>query len=134
MAIQAARALARYPGLAPIDAYGNGGFRFAGMSHRGSILCLPQAIEAWEPRSVDALAPRDFDSVLAARDQIDFVLLGTGDAHRMPPAAIRHMFAAAGLGLDVMATGAAARTYNILIAESRRVAAALIAVGDAPGA
>lgn len=123
----------RYPGVAPIDAYGNGGFRFAGMSHRGSILCLPDAIEAWEPSSVDELTPESFAAVFAVKDRIDFVLLGTGEAHRMPPADVRAAFAAAGLGLDVMGTGAAARTYNVLIAEGRRVAAGLIATGRAPG-
>jgi uncharacterized protein len=122
----------RYPGLAPIDAYGNGGFRFAGMSHRGSILCLPHAIEAWEPRSIEDLTPAAFAAVLAARDRIDFVLLGTGETHGMPPADVREALSAAGLGLDVMATGAAARTYNVLIAEGRRVAAALIATGLSP--
>lgn len=117
----------RYPGIAPIDAYGNGGFRFAGMSHRGSILCLPEAIEAWAPVSIDEATPTSFAAIFAAKDRIDFVLLGTGEAHRRPSAEVRAAFAAAGLGLDVMGTGAAARTYNILIAEGRRIAAALIA-------
>ena len=121
----------RYPGLAPIDAYGNGGFRFAGMSHRGSILCLPDGIEAWPPTSVEELTEASFAAVLAARSRIDFVLLGTGEAHRMPPPGVQKVLAAAGLGLDVMATGAAARTYNVLIGERRRVAAALIATGTA---
>jgi uncharacterized protein len=129
----APQSVPRYPGVAPIDAYGNGGFRFAGMSHRGSILCLPYAIEAWEPTSVDGLTPASFAPVFAAKDQIDFVLLGTGEMHRRPSADVRAAFSAAGLGLDVMGTGAAARTYNVLIAEGRRVAAALIATGRAPG-
>ena len=124
----------RYPGLAPIDAYGNGGFRFAGMSHRGSILCLPDCIEAWEATSVDELTPAGFEPILAARDRLDLVLLGTGDEHRLPPAAVRQAFSAVGLGLDVMSTGAAARTYNVLVAEGRRVAAALLATGHPPGA
>lgn len=123
----------RYPGLAPIDAYGNGGFRFAGMSHRGSIICLPDGIEAWDAASVDELTPESFSAVLARRGSLDLVLLGTGEAHRLPPVAARMAFQDAGLGLDVMATGAAARTYNVLVAEGRRVAAALIATGRAPG-
>lgn len=127
------RPVPRYPGLAPIEAYGNGGFRFAGMSHRGSILCLPHAIEAWEPASVDDLTPDNFAAVFSVRDRLDFVLLGTGEEHRMPPTDVRKAFSAFGLGLDVMATGAAARTYNVLISEGRRVAAALIATGTAPG-
>ncbi len=117
----------RYPGLASIEAYGNGGFRFAGMSHRGSILCLPDGIEAWNVADVTALTVASLDPVLARRDRIELLLLGTGVEHRAPPAAIRALLAESGLGLDVMTTGAAARTWNILIAEGRRVAAALIA-------
>jgi uncharacterized protein len=52
-------AAARYPYPAPIDAYGNGGFRFAGMSHRGSILCLPTGIHAWPVTTIDALTEED---------------------------------------------------------------------------
>lgn len=121
------RSAPRYPGIAPIDAYGNGGFRFAGMSHKGSIICLPDAIEAWEPIAVTDLVAASFSRVTAIKDRLDFVLLGTGAEHAMPAAAICELFAEHGLGLDVMATGAAARTYNVLIAEGRRVAAALIA-------
>jgi uncharacterized protein len=97
------------------------------MSHKGSILCLPDAIEEWAPRSVAEMTPASFASVLARRDELDFVLLGTGAGHLMPSAEVRSCFAGAHLGLDVMGTGAAARTYNILLAEGRRVAAALLA-------
>ena len=57
---------ARYPGRAPIDAYGNGGFRFAEMSHRGSILCLPSGIYAWSPTHPGELTPAAFAPALAA--------------------------------------------------------------------
>lgn len=124
----------RYPGLAPIDAYGNGGFRFAGMSHRGSIICLPDAIEAWEVVCVDDVTPASLAAVLAAHARLDIVLLGTGEQHRLPPPAVRQAFGDVGLGVDAMATGAAARTYNVLVGEGRRVAAALLAVGQAPPA
>jgi uncharacterized protein len=119
---------ARYPGRAPIDAYGNGGFRFAGMSHRGSILCTAGAIIALEGTTseeiaVDALAllKQDSDRPLA-------LLLGTGATHVFMPAALRERFAAADIALEPMTTGAAARTYNIMLAEQRPVAAALLAV------
>lgn len=118
---------ARYPGRAPIDAYGNGGFRFAGMSHRGSILCLPDAIVAWPPTDVDQLSPGCFADVLACTGRIGFLLLGTGARHSQPSPWVHEAFAHAGIGLDVMATGAAARTWNILLAEGRPVAAALMA-------
>jgi uncharacterized protein len=120
---------ARYPGRAPIDAYGNGGFRFADMSHRGSILCLPSGIHAWDATDPDTLSPVHFSTVFGEKDRIDFFLLGTGSRQVFPPAELRRMFIDAGIALEVMDTGAACRTYNILLAEQRQVAAGLIAVG-----
>ena len=121
--------MAHYPGRAPIDAYGNGGFRFADMSHRGSILCLPSGIHGWDPpASAGALTVQHLAAVLAEKSDIGFLLLGTGATQVFPSREIRIAFEAAGLGLEPMATGAAARTYNVLLAEHRRVAAALIAV------
>lgn len=117
---------ARYPGRAPIDSYGPAGFRFAGMSHKGSILCLTTAIVAWPPTDATLLRPEDFAAVLAERDDVDFVLLGTGSRHIVPPAAVSDAFRAAGLSFDVMATGPAARTFNIVLAEGRRAVAALL--------
>ena len=117
-----------FPGRAPIDAYGNGGFRFADMSHRGSLLLLPSGIYGWavaapEELTLDALAP-----VLAERGQFEFLLLGTGDLQVFPPLFICRAFEDADLGLEIMSTGAAARTYNLLLAEKRAVAAALMSV------
>src|SRR5262245_28255127 len=121
-------ASARYPGRAPIDAYGNGGFRFAGMSHRGSLLCLPSGIYSWEVCGIPALQSMHVQRVAAERAEIDLLLLGTGSEHAVPPSEVLEAIAEAGIGLEIMATGAACRTYNILLAEGRRVAAALIAV------
>ena len=117
-----------YPGQAPIDAYGDGGFRFAGMSHRGSLLLLPSGIHAWAATDAAILNMSDFAVLLAEREKIEFVLLGTGAGQVFPPLAVRRGFDDAGLGLDPMSTGSAARTYNVLLAEGRKVAAALIAV------
>ena len=124
---------ARFPGVAAIEAYGNGGFRFAGMSHKGSILCLPDGIEAWEPTAVAQVTAARVSRILDRREALDFVLLGTGEEHRVPCDEVRAAFASAGLALDIMATGAAARTYNVLLGEGRRVAAALIATGLVQG-
>lgn len=117
-----------YPGRAPIDAYGNGGFRFADMSHRGSILCLPSGVHGWEATDGAALKPDDFAAVLADAADIGFLLLGTGRVQVFPSPALRAAFAAAGIGLEPMSTGAACRTYNVMLAEGRPVAAALVAV------
>lgn len=119
---------ARYPYQAPIDAYGNGGFRFADMSHRGSILCLPTGIHAWDVPDATALTLADFASVLALANEVTFLLLGTGATQVWPLPDIRQAFAQSRIALEPMNTGAAARTYNVLLAEKRPVAAALIAV------
>jgi uncharacterized protein len=120
--------MARYPHPAPIEAYGNGGFRFAGMSHRGSILCLPSGIFDWSATDVSRLTPEDFNAVFSQREALSFLLLGCGRRTAFPPSDVGAAFASAGLGLEPMDTGAACRTYNVLLAEGRRVAAALIAV------
>jgi uncharacterized protein len=119
---------ARYPGQAPIDAYGNGGFRFAGMSHRGSILCLPGAIVAWDVADIGAISVESLAPVLAERGSIEFLLVGTGRGPARVPKAVSDALREAGIGLDAMDTGAACRTWNVLLAERRAVAAALIAV------
>ena len=116
------------PGAHPIDAYGAGGFSFAGMSHRGSILALPSGIRAWELRDasqIDAhsLAPL-FDEPAGA---VEHLLIGTGSNFVPLAPALRKALRARGIAGEPMATGAAARTYNILLGERRRVAAALIA-------
>lgn len=119
---------AHFPGRVPIDAYGNGGFRFADMSHRGSILCLPSGIHGWEPADPAALVAEDFDRVLAEAGGIDILLVGTGTDLRPLPAGLRAALREAGVTADPMSTGAAVRTYNVLLAEDRLVAAALVAV------
>ena len=117
------------PGRFPIDAYGNGGFRFADMSHRGSILVLPSGIHAWPVGSVAEITGGTLDPIFAESDALELLLLGTGLDVAAVPARLRERLREAGICVDVMQTGAAARTYNILLAENRRVGAALIAVG-----
>jgi uncharacterized protein len=119
---------AHYPGRAQIDAYGNGGFRFAGMSHRGSLLCLPSGIHGWKaplPADLDAesLAP-----VFAESDEIEILLVGTGRDLLPLPSEVRERCRTVGIVAEPMATGSAVRTFNVLLAERRAVAAALIAV------
>ena len=117
-----------HPGQVPVEGYGSGGFRFAGMSHRGSILCVPSGIAGWRPVSLDDIAAADFDAVLAESDRIDLLLIGMGPQMRLLPRALADMLQKAGIGFDPMDTGAACSTYNILLGERRPVAAALLAV------
>jgi uncharacterized protein len=120
---------AHFPGRAPIEAYGNGGFRFADMSHRGSILCLPSGIRGWLPADPGKLVPADFDAFVAEADEIEILLVGTGMDLKPLPGEIRAALRQKGISADPMSTGAAVRTYNVLLAEDRAVAAALVAVG-----
>jgi uncharacterized protein len=119
---------ATFPGQAPIDAYGNGGFRFADMSHRGSIVCLGNGVHAWDVAAADQIDLITMGPLLAALQPPSFVLLGTGASQVFPMLDVRRAFMDAKIGLEPMDTGAACRTYNVLLAEGRPVAAALIAV------
>ena len=120
-----------YPYQAQIDAYGKGGFRFAGMGHRGSLLCLPGGMHAWDVRvpgeiSLDNLAP-----VFAAAADLDVLMVGLGHEIVGLDPAIRAALRERGIIVEAIATGGAVRTYNILLGESRAVGAALIAVDSA---
>ena len=119
---------AHYPTPVPIDAYGNGGFRFADMSHKGSLLILPSGIYGWGVSGPARLGPKNFQAVFDEADDIEFLLLGTGPSQHFPSPKLRDAFEKKGLGLEAMDTGAACRTFNVLLAEARAVAAALIAV------
>ncbi len=119
-----------FPGVAPLDAYGNGGFRFADMSHRGSILCLPSGIWAWPPASAVEIGVDNLRRAMDEAAEIEMFLIGTGEEHVPLAASLRERLKAAGLRVDIMATGPAARTYNVLVGDRRKVAAALIAVDN----
>ena len=117
------------PGQHPIDSYGNGGFRFAGMSHRGSILALPSgthAIEIVEGGAMDetVLTPLWREPPGA----VELLLVGTGLNLVPLPEPLRWALRAKNIRFEPMPTGAAARTYNILLGEKRLVAALLVAV------
>jgi uncharacterized protein len=116
------------PRSAPIEAYGNGGFAFADMSHRGSLLCLPDAIWAWPVAAPEQIDKASLDRVFAAAKAIDTLIVGTGTGVWLAPSDLREALRAVGVVLDTMQTGPAIRTYNIMMGERRRVAAALIAV------
>lgn len=116
------------PTPAPIDAYGNGGFRFGGMSHRGSIICFPDGMWAWPVASIKDVTADTLAQAFARGEALDVFLIGAGRDPALLPAALREMFHALSISVDVMTTGAAVRTYNVLLAENRRAGAGLIAV------
>jgi uncharacterized protein len=121
-------ALPHLPRQALIDAHGGGGFRFAGMSHRGSLLCLPDGIWAWPVATAAAVTEEALSLAFARAGELDYFILGTGAEPWTVPQALRTRFRDAHISLDTMTTGPAVRTYNVMLMESRRVGAGLIAV------
>jgi len=117
-----------FPRSAAIDAYGNGGFAFAGMSHRGSLLCLPNAVWAWEITKPEQIDKYSLARVFDAANSIDTLIVGTGAGVWLAPQELRSALRVVRIVLDTMQTGPAIRTYNIMLGERRRVAAALVAV------
>jgi uncharacterized protein len=115
------------PGRHTIEAYGRGGFRFAEISHQGSILALPSGIHAWNTQG-PPFAEHAFDPVFAEATGIDILFIGCGAEPAVISQPLRLRFAEANLSTEALSTAAAARTFNVLLAEGRRVAAALVAV------
>ena len=120
------------PGRHAIEAYGGGGFRFAGMSHVGSILATPRGISALAAASIgevgdEALAPL-IAELEAAPSAVDLLVVGTGASPAQMSEPLIGRLRALGLRFETMATGPAAHIYNVLVEEGRRVAALLIAV------
>jgi uncharacterized protein len=111
-----------------IDAYGGGGFRVSGQRHKGSLLIVADEPQAWPPTSLETLSPADLAPILDHAQEVEFVLLGTGMQQGLPPRPIRDALQSARIGLEFMDTASAARLYNVLASEGRRVAAALIAI------
>lgn len=123
-----ARAQGFVPGAHAIDSYGSGGFRFAGMSHKGSIIALPSGIQSWPVENPAHIDVASLTAVLVEMHRIDLLLIGTGEHGLGQDAPFAVALREVGVKIDVMDTPAAARTYNLMFDEGRRVAAALIAV------
>ena len=105
----------------PIDGYGPGFFRVGGKLHNGAMLVSPNGKSAWGGFD-------DSAALLALKGQVDVIFIGTGAEISHLPAAFRDVMEAADMGVEPMASPAACRTYNILLSEGRRVAAALLPV------
>jgi uncharacterized protein len=114
------------PQVYSIASFGDGGFRFGDHSHLGSLLILPSGMRAWNVGA--KLSPQDFTEVLQEKSAIDFIVLGTGAVMMRPPRDVLSFFAAKNLNVDFMSTSSAVHTFNVMLAERRRVAAALVCV------
>jgi uncharacterized protein len=113
------------PSANVVTGSGPGWVRVGATEYRHNIVLLPDAvIEGWAPQGFAALTERDFADLLS--HQPEMVLLGTGERQQFPHPRMLQALSAAHVGVEVMDTRAACRTFNILVAEDRRVAAALI--------
>ncbi len=113
-----------------LQAYGKGSFRVSDMEWRGAIIVFPTRTVNWNVTALPDLTLDAFVPVAEATDPpIELLLIGTGPRMALLPAKLQAGLRAMGFGIDVMETGAACRTYNVLIGEERRVAAAMLPVG-----
>jgi uncharacterized protein len=111
-----------------IQSYGEGRFRIAGTDHAGSVLVFPDRTLAWPVIAMDGVNLDSLLEVTRPGVRVEVLLVGTGLRMALLPADLRAALRTHGVVVDAMDTGAACRTFNVLLAEERRVAAALIAV------
>jgi len=111
-----------------IQGYGPGRFRIAGVAYQGSVIVLPEATRAWPVAAFADITLPALAEALAATPPAEVALLGCGRVGAMLPPPLRAGLAAEGIAVEAMDTGAACRTFNVLLAEGRRVVAALIAI------
>jgi len=111
-----------------IQGYGAGRFRVGGTLLTGSVIVLPDRAEPWAVTDPGAVTLASLAPVVAAASSLDLLLLGCGAAPFIPAAELRDELRRLGVTVEAMDTGAACRTFNVLLAEDRRVVAALIAV------
>ncbi len=111
-----------------IDGYGEGQFCVSGQWRKGAVIVLPDRTLAWDATDFAALTVGHFAPVIAAEPRVELLLLGSGPRMQLLPKALRQALREAGLVVEVMDSGAACRTYNVLLAEARRIGAALLPV------
>ena len=111
-----------------IQGYGGGGFRIAGARYEGSIIVFPDTVSAWPVASFDDITGGALRVIVERAQDIEVFLIGGGDTFRPLPRDLRLWLQEAGIAAEIMDTGAACRTYNLLLGDGRQVAAALISV------
>lgn len=116
------------PGRQVITGYGNGQFKINGEVYSTPVLVFPDRTVEWTIKPGAPITLESLNVVVEEEGEIDLLLIGCGKSQAILPAGIRDALKEASIALEVMDTGAAVRTYNVVLAEGRRVAAALIAV------
>ena len=107
--------------------YGSGYVAVNSVRYERNVLVSPAAVVEWPVGDFETLTPADFAFIREVQPEI--VILGTGARQRFPPPELARALAASGAGVEVMDTKAACRTYNILVAEDRKVMAAILIEG-----
>lgn len=115
-------------GAKVVERYGNGGFVVSGVRQEGSILVYRDMLRPWAVQSTQGLSFEDIPGLLGHTPPVEVLLIGCGASMTLVPGALRKAFRAHGIVVEPMETGAACRTYNVMLSEDRRVAAALIAI------
>lgn len=115
-----------------VHSYGNGRFRISQIEYQGSVLVLPERTLSWDVEHVEDVTLASLAPVFQADPPVEILLVGCGPLMQLLPRDLRDACRHRGFGVDVMDTGAACRTYNVLVAEGRRVAAALVALRSTP--
>ncbi|NVJ97637.1 MAG: hypothetical protein HWE25_05765 [Alphaproteobacteria bacterium] len=111
-----------------VEAYGDGGFRLMGRRVEGGVIVLPTGFYPISANDLSSLSTEHFDKAIKDSEKPEIVLIGTGERMQLLPPEIRQFLEAENIGFDLMDTGAAARTYNVLLMEERRVACLLLPV------
>ena len=111
-----------------IQGYGDGGFRIGGEAYRGSVLVFSSTTLSWPVTALHQLTPDSLARVSAAEPAVEILLIGCGREIAPLPAEVRRGLQQRGIAAETMDTGAACRTFNVLLSEDRAVAAALIAI------
>lgn len=122
--------LSQFPGTGStqIQAYGGGRFRIDERLYPHAILVMPNLIVEWQAPSIDKAAPASLDRLADAEPPVELLLIGCGPRMELVPRELREKLRGMGIAPEPMDTGAACRTYNVLLAEGRRVAAALLPI------
>lgn len=115
-----------------IEAYGPGRIRISGTIHQRPVIILPDAVVDWPLAGIADLTLDSLAAVAAVRPPIEILIIGCGLRMAFIRSDLRQALRASGLVIDAMDTGAACRTYNVLLAEDRRVAAALVPLPAQP--
>jgi uncharacterized protein len=110
-----------------IKSYGNMAFKINDAEYSGNIILLPDRVDVWDIKSAENIATESLQ-IITQNDTVEILLIGCGEAHMPLPPDLYQYFSDFNIGVEIMTTGAACRTYNVLLGEGRNVVAALVAV------